>query len=281
LAPPRSQVETSKPTTSRAVTKLWLDWSGNPWLCDCPILPFVTWATEEGSWLTNVGGYHDVICYDPPRYRGYPLLDAYGTEVIDNWIPSVLVQNCKEKTTTVTPKYLTDPLMPHYKLTHTWNSTKGVANPSDGINILKLVNCSKAKESFSKASNSSAAILNVTRSFQKNKTQLRKENLTSFYANIINQEPTTMTGSLQASFVLANNSYTRQKVHNASNTTSEFSSKEMQKFSKSTNENNVYYSVIIIVIAGDLVLSVALLVLMRKKCWPHFRLRRLATVEPT
>jgi len=50
--------------TSPTARILYLDWSENSWICNCNVITFISWLVEEGKWLADVSGYHDVICYD-------------------------------------------------------------------------------------------------------------------------------------------------------------------------------------------------------------------------
>ncbi|CAK8697409.1 unnamed protein product [Clavelina lepadiformis] len=74
---------------------LYIDWSGNPWLCDCKILDFVDWILTQGSWLADAKGYHDVICYNPAYHRGSALFDVYVTGLIDRVTANMLFLQCR------------------------------------------------------------------------------------------------------------------------------------------------------------------------------------------
>nr|CAB3263532.1 leucine-rich repeat-containing protein 70-like [Phallusia mammillata] len=104
---------TAKPPGG-AAEQIWIDWSGNPWLCGCQMLPFIAWLAGEGSWLTDVDGYHDVICYDPAQHRGSALLDLYVTGMIDVTTVRMLIDQC---VASVTSKPVQLSTTPHFELT--------------------------------------------------------------------------------------------------------------------------------------------------------------------
>ena len=68
------QVKTSSTAITKANRILYLDWSENLWICNCDIISFVGWLIEEGSWLTQVKGYRDVVCHEQ---RGYVFISRF------------------------------------------------------------------------------------------------------------------------------------------------------------------------------------------------------------
>ncbi|XP_078481712.1 uncharacterized protein LOC100187176 [Ciona intestinalis] len=86
--------------TNNKQNSLWMDWSGNPWLCNCDMLPFVYWIITQGAWLSEANGYRDVTCYDPAYQRGERLFDVYVTGMIDRRTVSNLIDKCVSEVST-------------------------------------------------------------------------------------------------------------------------------------------------------------------------------------
>ena len=59
-----NQISNTTVSTSEIKQNLYLDWSENPWSCNCAVISFVGWLITKGNWMKDVNGYRDVICYD-------------------------------------------------------------------------------------------------------------------------------------------------------------------------------------------------------------------------
>ena len=88
---PSTQSTYSSPQSKRT---LYLDWSDNPWVCDCGVVSFIGWLIKEGNWLADVNGYCDVICHEQLKH-GLTRREVYFERKINRTTLSFLVKQCK------------------------------------------------------------------------------------------------------------------------------------------------------------------------------------------
>lgn len=82
--------------------RFYLDWSGNPFACDCDVITFIAWLEIEGKWLINVSGYHDVICFNARAADGVSSLEVYVKKDINRRNLAKILSICNETRIDVT-----------------------------------------------------------------------------------------------------------------------------------------------------------------------------------
>ena len=90
---PSSNINSSLASLARKRI-LYLDWSENPWVCDCGLITFIGWLIEQENWLADVTGDHDVSCYDTNALRSSARLKVYVDGIINETTLTILLNRC-------------------------------------------------------------------------------------------------------------------------------------------------------------------------------------------
>lgn len=109
----------------------WLDWSGNPLICDCAMEPFLTWVYNglRLELYRALSGYHDIVCHelvstDSGAHKKYKrkLADQSLAKQLQNTCQSIQV------TSEETPAFRSELTTPPSSLLPESNTTSDVGN---------------------------------------------------------------------------------------------------------------------------------------------------------